>query len=91
MAKPPAKSTRARHAATLADVGREAGVSIMAASAVLNGAKTSSRISDETRVRILAAAEKLQYRANATARALVDRRMNAIGVATTLSRNELNQ
>jgi len=91
MAQSPAKPTRARHAATLADVGREAGVSIMAASAVLNGAKTSSRISDETRVRILAAAEKLHYRANATARALVDRRMNAIGVATTLSRNELNQ
>jgi len=91
MAKTPVKSTRARHAATLADVGREAGVSIMAASAVLNGAKTSSRISDETRARILAAAEKLHYRANATARALVDRRMNAIGVATTLSRNELNQ
>lgn len=91
MAKSPTRSTRARHAATLADVGREAGVSIMAASAVLNGARTSSRISDETRVRILAAAEKLRYRANATARALVDRRMNAIGVATTLSRNELNQ
>jgi len=91
MAKPPAKSTRARHAATLADVGREAGVSIMAASAVLNGARTSSRISDETRARILAAAQKLHYRANATARALVDRRMNAIGVATTLSRNEHNQ
>jgi len=91
MAKSPTRSTRARHAATLADVGREAGVSIMAASAVLNGAKTSSRISDATRVRILAAAEKLRYRANATARALVDRRMNAIGVATTLSRNELNQ
>jgi LacI family transcriptional regulator len=91
MAKPSTRSTRVRHAATLADVGREAGVSIMAASAVLNGAKTSSRISDETRVRILAAAQKLQYRANATARALVDRRMNAIGVATTLSRNELNQ
>ena len=91
MAKPPTRTTRARHAATLADVGREAGVSIMAASAVLNGAKTSSRISDETRARILAAAQKLNYRANATARALVDRRMNAIGVATTLSRNELNQ
>jgi LacI family transcriptional regulator len=91
MSKPPTRSTRARHAATLADVGREAGVSIMAASAVLNGARTSSRISDETRARILAAAEKLHYRANATARALVDRRMNAIGVATTLSHNELNQ
>jgi LacI family transcriptional regulator len=91
MAKTPSRSTRVRHAATLADVGREAGVSIMAASAVLNGAKTSSRISAETRTRIMAAAEKLSYRANATARALVDRRMNAIGVATTLSRNELNQ
>ena len=91
MAKSPTRSTRVRHAATLADVGREAGVSIMAASAVLNGAKTSSRISAETRTRILAAAQKLSYRANATARALVDRRMNAIGVATTLSRNELNQ
>ncbi|MEP6506405.1 MAG: LacI family DNA-binding transcriptional regulator, partial [Betaproteobacteria bacterium] len=86
-----AKSTRVRHAATLADVGRAAGVSVMAASAVLNGAKTSSRISDETRERILAAAVQLRYRANATARALVDRRMNTIGVATTLSRNELNQ
>lgn len=87
----PTKPRKTRHAATLADVGREAGVSAMAASAVLNGAKTSSRISAETRERILAAAARLQYRANATARALADRRMNTIGVATTLSRNELNQ
>jgi LacI family transcriptional regulator len=87
----PSKPTRTRHAATLADVGREAGVSVMAASAVLNGAKTSSRISPETRDRIVEAALRLRYRANATARALVDRRMNTIGVATTLSRNELNQ
>ena len=91
MVKPLTKSSRIRHAATLADVGRAAGVSAMAVSAVLNGAKTSSRISDETRERILAAAEQLRYRANATARALVERRMNTIGVATTLSRNELNQ
>lgn len=87
----PAKPRKTRHAATLADVGREAGVSAMAASAVLNGAKTSSRISDETCARIIAAAERLRYRRNATARALADRRMNTIGVATTLSRNELNQ
>lgn len=91
MVTTPPKPKRVRHAATLADVGREAGVSAMAASAVLNGAKTSARISDETRVRILAAATRLRYRANATARALADRRMNTIGVATTLSRNELNQ
>ncbi|MDM4765195.1 LacI family DNA-binding transcriptional regulator [Pelomonas sp. SE-A7] len=82
---------RMRHAATLADVGREAGVSAMAASAVLNGARTSARISEEARQRILAAAERLRYRPNATARALAEGRMNTIGVATTLSRNELNQ
>jgi LacI family transcriptional regulator len=72
---------KAIRAATLADVGREAGVSAMAASAVLNGARTSSRISQDTRERILAAATKLRYRPNAAARALAERRMNTIGVA----------
>ncbi|WP_158218952.1 LacI family DNA-binding transcriptional regulator [Roseateles aquatilis] len=87
----PVKPRSTRHAATLADVGREAGVSAMAASAVLNGAKTSSRIADETRDRILEAARRLNYRPNATARALAAGRMNTIGFATTLSRTELNQ
>jgi LacI family transcriptional regulator len=89
--KPKPKPRRTRHAATLADVGREAGVSAMAASAVLNGATTSSRISQPTRERIQEAAAKLRYRPNATARGLADRRMNTIGVATTFSANELNQ
>jgi LacI family transcriptional regulator len=77
-------------AATLADVGRAAGVSAMAASAVLNHAQTSSRISEETRVRIVAAAERLHYRPNATARALAKRRMNTIGVAAILGEGELS-
>jgi LacI family transcriptional regulator len=85
------KTPKPRHAATLADVGREAGVSAMAVSKVLNGAKSSTRISDETRERILDAATRLHYRPNAAARALADRRMNTIGLVTTLSRNELNQ
>lgn len=76
---PPKKRARA---ATLADVGRAAGVSAMAASTVLNGARTSSRIAHDTRQRILDAASHLNYRANATARALAARRMNTIGVAT---------
>nr|WP_281375256.1 LacI family DNA-binding transcriptional regulator [Aquabacterium terrae] len=75
----------------MADVGREAGVSAMAASAVLNAAKTSTRISDETRARVLAAAEKLRYRPNATARGLAHRRMNTLGVAATLVGDEPNQ
>lgn len=87
----PGKSRKSRHAATLADVGREAGVSAMAASAVLNGAKTSSRISEDTRDRILEAAKRLNYRPNAAARALAERRMNTIGVATVHTENELNQ
>lgn len=83
------KSPKAR-AATLADVGREAGVSVMAVSAVINGARTSSRISEDTRTRILAAAKRLKYRPNAAARALVDRRMNTVGVVTLVDRGELN-
>lgn len=82
--------TGAVRAATLADVGKAAGVSAMAASAVLNGARTSSRISAETRERILAAARKLNYRPNAAARALASRSMQTIGVAAVLSSGELN-
>jgi LacI family transcriptional regulator len=70
---------------TLADVGREAGVSAMAASAVLNGARTSTRISRDTRARILEAAVKLAYRPNAAARALAQRRMNTLGIAAIIN------
>ena len=62
----------------------------MAASAVLNSVKTSSRISADTRERILEAAAKLQYRPNAAARALLHRRMNTIGIAAVMDENELN-
>lgn len=63
----------------------------MAASTVLNGARTSSRISEETRERILKAATKLRYRPNAAARALADRRMNTLGVAAVFDETgELN-
>lgn len=82
---------KSHRAATLADVGREAGVSAMAVSAVLNGAKTSSRTAPETRERILEAAARLRYRPNAAARALAERRMNTLGVAAVFHGNELNQ
>lgn len=72
---------RSRRAATLADVGRAAGVSAMAVSAVLNGTKTSARISDETRERIETAALKSRYRPNVAARALVNNQMNTIGMS----------
>src|SRR2546421_11066662 len=63
----------------------------MAVSAVLNGARTSSRVSEDTRNRILAAAQKLRYRPNATARGLAGRRMNTLGVAAILGGAEPNQ
>lgn len=84
------KKPKTARPATLADVGRAAGVSAMAASAVLNSVKTSSRISADTRARILEAANKLQYRPNAAARALLHRRMNTIGIAAILDENELD-
>ncbi|MGM9486580.1 LacI family DNA-binding transcriptional regulator [Ideonella sp. YS5] len=83
--------SRRRKAATLADVGREAGVSAMAASAVLNGSRTTSRISEETRQRVVEAAQRLGYRADETARALASRRTNTLGIAATLLGPEPNQ
>jgi LacI family transcriptional regulator len=76
--------------ATLADVAREAGVSVMAASVVLNGAKSGTRTSAETRARVIAAAERMGYRANATARALVNGRANAIGIVACHWKEEAN-
>ncbi len=76
--------------ATLADVGRAAGVSAMAASAVLNGTKTSARIAAETRERIEAAAARLHYRPNVAARALLSRRMNTLGVSVVVHDREFN-
>lgn len=78
-----AQPRRRSNAATLADVAREAGVSQVAVSAVLNGAKTSARTSAETRARVIAAAERLRYQPNATARALVRGRANAVGIVVS--------
>ncbi|WP_157256443.1 LacI family DNA-binding transcriptional regulator [Pelomonas sp. Root1217] len=75
---------------TLADVAREAGVSDAAASAALSGAKGSTRVSVETRERILAAAARLSYRPNATARALTYQRTNAIGFVANIANEEPN-
>jgi LacI family transcriptional regulator len=62
----------------------------MAASVVLNGGGSSSRISEATRDRIITAAKKLNYRPNLAARALVSRRMNTLGVTVIFDSSELN-
>ncbi|MBN1404863.1 MAG: LacI family DNA-binding transcriptional regulator [Opitutales bacterium] len=84
------RKKKTARAATLADVGRAAGVSAMAVSAALNETRTSARISELTRVKILEAAEALGYRPNVAARALVKRRMNTIGVSVVWADDELN-
>lgn len=90
MPKTPKQPKKPSRAATLVDVGREAGVSAMAASAVLNGVRTSSRIAPDTRARILEAAARLNYRPNAAARALIRRRMNTLGVVAVVDGGDLN-
>jgi len=63
---------------------------MMSASAALNWGRSSVRISTETRERVLAAAERLRYRPNATARALAHQRTNAIGFVTPFLGEEPN-
>src|SRR5206468_1553212 len=63
---------------TLRQVAQYAGVSEAAASCVLNGKFTSTRVSDATKERVLAAARELDYRPNALARALARQRTEAI-------------
>jgi DNA-binding LacI/PurR family transcriptional regulator len=65
---------------TMSDIAREAGVSRATASYVLNGRDTAVRISDETRRRVLGAAEALGYRRNDLARAVVTGHSRVVGV-----------
>jgi LacI family transcriptional regulator len=63
----------------------------MAASSALNGGRRgSARVSAETCERVQAAAQRLGYRPNATARALANRRTDAVGFVTNILGEEPN-
>ncbi|MCZ4302834.1 LacI family DNA-binding transcriptional regulator [Microbacterium oxydans] len=62
---------------TIADVAREAGVTKATVSHALSGNRP---ISEETRAKVLAAAEKLEWAPSQSARALATRRANAVAV-----------
>jgi LacI family transcriptional regulator len=81
---------RRRIATTLQDVAREVGVSTMTVSVVLNGARSATRVSSDTRARIVDAATRLHYRPNAAARGLQRRRMNTIGIISRVDSGEVN-
>jgi LacI family transcriptional regulator len=67
---------------TLRDVAKMAGVSHTAVSLALDEAK-SSRLSPETRQRILAIAEKLKYRPDPVARSLATKETRTLGLVVT--------
>ncbi|WP_353951357.1 LacI family DNA-binding transcriptional regulator [Knoellia sp. S7-12] len=67
-------------APVMADVARLAGVSHQTVSRVING---SSKLRPETRDKVLAAIERLGYRPNTAARALVRGRTGIIGIIGT--------
>jgi DNA-binding LacI/PurR family transcriptional regulator len=70
---------RRRRAAVMSDVGRLAGVSHQTVSRVING---SPNVRPETRERVLAAMQELDYRPNSVARALVTGRSRTLGVVS---------
>jgi len=64
----------------LKELARHLGVSQTTVSRVLNGSAKDYRISQETQQRVLAAAAKLNYKANALARSLRSKRSKTVGV-----------
>lgn len=64
---------------TIKDIARECGVSAVSVSAVLNNKQ--GEVSAATRVRVLEATARLNYRPNAVARRMVGKQMNTIGIA----------
>lgn len=69
----------ARHPPVMADVARAAGVSHQTVSRVLND---HPNVRAETRARVLAAIDRLGYRRNLLARALVTRHSRTLGVVS---------
>lgn len=73
---------------TLRDVAKEAGVSVATASYVLNNV-TNQTIPEDTKNKVYAAANKLKYVQNLTARSLSLGRTNLLGVLLTSSDEDL--
>lgn len=78
----PISQRNEKRPATLYDVAARAGVSKVAVSVVLNGARSNTRVAEATKHRILEAAKDLRYRPNGIARSLRRRHTNIIGFYT---------
>lgn len=64
---------------TLKQISERVGVGTSTASVVLNGAKSGTKVSEETRQAILRVAKELNYRPNGLARSLRNRRTGIVG------------
>jgi len=80
------RHTNVRRSVTLQDVAAAAGVSSSAASVVLNGARSGTRVATATRRNILEAAARLGYRPHEVARSLATGRSHRVGVYSGRSR-----
>ena len=85
MAVEPALSDGHPRAVTLADIAREAGTSASTASRALSG---RGYVSADARERLVAAAERLGYVPNASARTLKQKRSRVVGVVVSDLRNQ---
>lgn len=65
---------------TLKDIAAEVGTSVPLVSKVLNNRLGSTRVSESTRLRILEAAERLNYRKNSSAETILSGLHNTLGV-----------
>lgn len=86
MASPPALA-RAR----LIDVAREAGVDRTVVGRVLLGSGRNIRVSDQTAARVRAAAQRMNYRPNLSARQLKGVSSRLVGVLVTAGMNQASQ
>jgi DNA-binding LacI/PurR family transcriptional regulator len=69
-----------RRSVTMRDIADRLGVSVMTVSAVLGGKSQHVRVSDETRVKVIATAREMQYRPHGVARALRRQRTDIVGL-----------
>jgi len=68
---------------TLADIARETGTSISAVSAALKGNRSTAKVSEETRRRVIEEAKRLGYRPSHAARSLKSGRTGIFGFITS--------
>jgi LacI family transcriptional regulator len=71
-----------KKAATLREIAHRANIHYATVSTILNGSKSSTRVSEETRRRVLAIAGELGYSANRAAQQLRTRRSRVVGLLT---------